>query len=217
MRSSLPQRARLPAAPGLDGTRRRILEVSLQLFAARGFAATSVRDLATVLELRPSALYAHFASKEDLLAELSRLGHEAQEAALLAALEGANATPAEQVRALAEANAHLHATHPHLAVLVNEELDALPERLAAPSLAIRSRSAALLLDVIQRGLEDGSFETPSAIVTAAAIAAMGVRIPYWFPSTDVVDVATLAAVQGELALRMLGHVAPPSAKKGKRR
>jgi hypothetical protein len=42
------------------------------------------------------------------------------------------------------------------------------------------------------------------LVTAAAISAMGLRIPYWYEPGSSLDVATLAEMHAELALRMLG-------------
>ncbi|WP_243074434.1 TetR/AcrR family transcriptional regulator [Microbacterium sp. SS28] len=57
-----PRRGR----PGYD--RAGILEVAVGLFNEQGYDATSVADLAARLGLTKSALYHHFASKEQLLA-----------------------------------------------------------------------------------------------------------------------------------------------------
>lgn len=51
-------------------TRQRILEVAGQLFAERGYAATSVRDIAAELGLANPSLYYHFKSKAEILDEL---------------------------------------------------------------------------------------------------------------------------------------------------
>ncbi|WP_426755927.1 TetR/AcrR family transcriptional regulator [Myxococcus sp. Y35] len=201
--------ARLPptAAAPPEGTRRRILETALQLFASRGYHDTSIRDLATALELRPSALYAHFASKDQVLAELVRIGHEAHYEALQAALSAAEPTPAAQVRALVQAHTRVHAEHPQLGLVVNEEFYALTPELAAPAQALREQASATLLETIQRGMAQGQFSPPHPVVTAAAIAAMGVRIPYWFEPGGPITVEALADLHAELALRMLGCAA----------
>lgn len=47
-------------------TRDRIKEVALQLFAQRGYAETSLADIARQVGIQKSTIYAHFASKEDL-------------------------------------------------------------------------------------------------------------------------------------------------------
>jgi AcrR family transcriptional regulator len=48
-------------------TRERILAVALELFASRGYSATSVRDITEHLGMTKASLYYHFASKEDIL------------------------------------------------------------------------------------------------------------------------------------------------------
>lgn len=199
----------LPPSATQDGTRRRILETALQLFASRGFHGASIRDLAQALGLRPSALYAHFPSKEHVLAELVLLGHEALHAALASALEGAGPDPAQQVRALVRTHARLHATYPQLAVVVNEEMYALTPELAAPALALRDRSSELLRGAIERGMAQGVFSPPHPLATATAISTMGLRLPYWYEPSEALDVDTLADVHAELALRMLTGRATP--------
>lgn len=44
----------------------RILDAAEALFAARGYAGTSVRDIANAVGLNPASLYNHFANKEAL-------------------------------------------------------------------------------------------------------------------------------------------------------
>lgn len=51
-------------------TRERIIEVSLELFAQRGFSGVSVRDIAKVVGVRESALYKHFKNKQDILDQI---------------------------------------------------------------------------------------------------------------------------------------------------
>lgn len=48
-------------------TKRRILEVSLELFAQKGFEGVSVREIAKEVGVRESALYKHYKNKEDIL------------------------------------------------------------------------------------------------------------------------------------------------------
>jgi AcrR family transcriptional regulator len=52
------------------GTREAILDAAEKLFAERGFAGTSVRDIVRASESSPPSLYHFFGSKENLLVEL---------------------------------------------------------------------------------------------------------------------------------------------------
>jgi len=157
-----------------------------------------------VLELQASALYTHFPSKEHILSELVRLGHEVHAATLQEALRGAGADPVEQLRALVRAHTVMHATYPHLAVVVNEEIHALPPDLAAPALAVRARSASLLIEVLKKGIALGKFSPPNTAATAAAISAIGLRLPYWYDASSGLGIDALADAHVELSLRMLG-------------
>jgi AcrR family transcriptional regulator len=49
------------------GTRLRILAVSVELFSDRGYAGTSVRDIAEAMGMTKASLYYHFRSKEEIL------------------------------------------------------------------------------------------------------------------------------------------------------
>ena len=52
----------------IENPRRRAIEdAASTLFRARGYAATSIRDIAQALEIRGPSLYAHVTSKEDVL------------------------------------------------------------------------------------------------------------------------------------------------------
>lgn len=63
-------------------TREQILDSSLRLFSEKGFARTSVRDIAQAAGITDAAIYYHFASKRDLFEALI------EERGFTAALEG---------------------------------------------------------------------------------------------------------------------------------
>ena len=56
--------------PDKRGTRRAILAVAQELFAAQGYAGTSVADIANRLGMSKAALYYHFRSKTEILRAL---------------------------------------------------------------------------------------------------------------------------------------------------
>jgi AcrR family transcriptional regulator len=52
----------------VETTRRREIEdVASSLFRERGYSGTSVRDIARALDIQGASLYAHVASKQDVL------------------------------------------------------------------------------------------------------------------------------------------------------
>lgn len=56
-------------------TRERILDVALELFARKGYAETSLREVAAELGITKAALYYHFESKQDILLALHNRVH----------------------------------------------------------------------------------------------------------------------------------------------
>src|SRR5215469_6267188 len=68
------RRGRPPKADAGD-TKGELLQAALELFAARGFEGTSVRDIARAVGLSESVLYAHFDSKRAIFdAVFAQLG-----------------------------------------------------------------------------------------------------------------------------------------------
>jgi AcrR family transcriptional regulator len=69
-----------------DASRRKVLAAASDLFAAKGFEATSMRDIAAAAGLMSGSLYYHFASKEELYVAVQDAGlskiHDAIQAAI---------------------------------------------------------------------------------------------------------------------------------------
>jgi len=80
-------------AESKERTRQRLLAEAQRLFRERGYAATSLEQIAEAAEVTKGAIYGHFASKEDLL---------------LSAIEAGRDTPPEYVAMLNDASRPLH-------------------------------------------------------------------------------------------------------------
>ena len=50
-----------------EGTKERILETALELFAQNGYLGTSMNDIAARLGITKAALYKHYAGKQEIL------------------------------------------------------------------------------------------------------------------------------------------------------
>lgn len=69
-------------------TQNRIREASMQLFAERGYAGTSIADIAQQVGISKAGLYNYYSSKEELLLELLEHSFRAWQGASLNLLEG---------------------------------------------------------------------------------------------------------------------------------
>jgi AcrR family transcriptional regulator len=193
----------LPVRAQSSGTLRRLYEVALVRFAERGFHAVSVRDLTRELGLQASSLYSHVSSKQQLLGDLIRLGHEEHRDQLRLAMLEASAEPADQIAALTRAHVRVHATYPLLTRVCNRELGALQDQQRQEILAIRLDAERLFLDVIERGRRLGAFTAPDTMLAVAAIGAMGMRVSEWWHPDVGVTVDEVADTYADFAVKLV--------------
>jgi len=53
--------------PGEKGTKEKIFDAAVDLFAERGYDGVSIRDIAKAVEIKESSVYKHYSSKEAIL------------------------------------------------------------------------------------------------------------------------------------------------------
>lgn len=191
----------------VENSRARLRDAAVTAFAERGFHGTTTRDIATAAGMSPAALYVHHRSKEELLHELSRDGHEATVALVREAI-AAHDSPTGQLRALVHDFAVHHARAHTSARVVNYELASLsPEHLAA-ILAVRHEIDALVRGVVEAGVAAGEFAVPDPRLAAAAILSLGIDIARWYDDGGPWTPEHLAEGYADLALRIVGARQP---------
>ena len=196
----------LPDGVTPPGTRGRILHEALALYAESGFHGTSIRSIAGQVGINSATLYAHYPSKEHILAELVLIGHQELYSRLGSAIVSAppDGGAAGQLVALVRAHVLAHTEYPLLAVVANGELHALSPEHAAPALELRTACATLLLDVLERGSAELEFRVPDLLLAAAAISSMGVQVAQWFGPDQRCDAEQVADAYVRFALRIAG-------------
>lgn len=58
----------------MNKTKRRIFEISMKLFAEKGYDATSIEEITAVVGVAKGTLYYHFSSKEEIFTFLIEEG-----------------------------------------------------------------------------------------------------------------------------------------------
>ena len=173
-----------------NGGRERLLAAAGKLFAAKGYAATSVREILRAAKVTAPVLYYHFGNKEGLFIGLLRQGLEALYAEEERALAEAN-TPADKVRAFCGARVAFDQRHPDVR-WVAEEILAGP-RPAAPRFDLQepiAKRIQLLADLVDAAVDGGDFRpcdsTAAAFVLLGAIQMTGRfrRIQRYLPSPE---------------------------------
>jgi TetR/AcrR family transcriptional regulator, cholesterol catabolism regulator len=200
----------------VETTRRREIEaVASELFHERGYAGTSVRDIARALDIQGASLYAHVASKEEVLWAIVDRTASRFEAAAAAAIEdaGADAGPAIILDRLVRAHVGVVTEDIQRAsVFVREWRSLAKERRAAIS---RRRDAyeAHFRTVIEDGAREGVFIAVEPVAAAAFVLTALNGLVAWYRPNGRLHEPAIADAYARLALGAVGALplgAPPS-------
>ncbi len=181
----------------------RILDAAGTCFAARGFHGTSTRDIAREAGLSPAVLYVHYPSKEEVLHEIARRGHEATLEVMRSARMAAGPDPVAQLAHVAHDFVLWHAEMHTLARVINYELAALTDEHRAQIATRRREIEQLTRDILDAGIRIGVFTTDRPGATALAILSLGVDVARWFRDDGEWTPRDVAAHYRDLVLRMV--------------
>lgn len=186
--------------PRRDVLTTEVLDKAAGLFATRGFAATSLQDIANEVGLSRTSMYYYFPSKEALLDALIR-GVTQRTTSIFAELDG---TPERtHTERLAEAARQLVMwvtdPHTHFKLLDRSELE-LPEDLAAVHRDTKRRVLSRMTRMIEDGTKSGEFRPIDARVAAFAILGMCNWTAWWFSAGGELDRKEVAETIAGLAV-----------------
>jgi AcrR family transcriptional regulator len=189
------------------GARRRAIDdVASELFHANGYAATSVRDIAKALDIQAASMYAHVASKEDVLWSIVDRAAAAFEGAADQALaDAASADPVDRLAALVEAHVEVVTADPQRSsVFLTEWRHLSPDRRAAIG-ARRDAYEQRFRDTIAEGVAVGAFRAADAALAATFILTALNGIAAWFRPDGRLTADRIADHYVDLALRALSE------------
>jgi AcrR family transcriptional regulator len=210
-----PAGGRQSAVGDVSDTAVRIMLAAADAFAQRGFHATTTRDIASRAGLSPAGVYVHFASKEVLLFELSRRGHERARDLLVEAAAAASTTPLSSAPHRGAARSDIiggfsrwHAEHYELGRIVQFELRArhlrhLRSEHRDAVLGLRKEIDQVVAGVLRDGVETGEFAVTDVPATALALLSMAIDVARWYTPDVRRTPAAIEATYGELAVRLV--------------
>lgn len=181
--SSKRSRPAPPTRPALreryERRRREVIATAAQLFAERGYQATSMSDLTAATGLAAGGLYHYIESKEELLILIcdELLDPLLERAREIVATE---APPAEQLRALLHAWLEQIASHrDHMLVFAQERHVIEREPQWRRVRGQRKAFEKLLDDVLVRGERDGTMHFDDRAFTLLTLLGMVNYTPQW--------------------------------------
>jgi TetR/AcrR family transcriptional regulator, cholesterol catabolism regulator len=186
-------------------TRRLAIErAASALFHERGYAATSVRDIARALDIQGASLYAHVTSKEDVLwAIVDRAAGAFEQAADQAEANTSARGPADRLSALVHGHVEVIATDPRLASVFVSEWRHLSAARRTEILDRRDGYEARYRRVIGDGIANGDFTTTDPALAATFILTALNGLATWYRPEGRLTSGRIADHYADLALRTL--------------
>lgn len=191
--------------PGESEGQRVILKAALDAFVEHGFHGTAVRDVAARAGLSVAAIYYHFPSKLDILYSIMSVGADHLLAELTAERDRAGDAPIAQFVAIVRTHVKFHTQRKAEYFVGNTELRSLDEMHRRAIVAKRDAIAAIFVEVAERGLARGLFDTPWPRETVRAILTMCTSVAGWYRKNGTESPDTIADRYADMALRMLGR------------
>lgn len=201
------------AAPGAarSEAQEEVLEAAARAFMDRGFAATSIDDVARLMGATKGRVYHYYRSKMDLFNDVTRRSLEGIHGQVEAA-EAAGGPPRERMARMIRVhmNSILREQPFHRTALQGVELhlrkDTTPEQQAAVSdlIKLRARHTALFQRVLVEGMAQGDFRLCNAAVTVRTLLPALNGAVFWYRHREGETDADIARIVDETVAFVLG-------------
>lgn len=200
---SRPGRAARTGAAPKNGAKELIIAAAAALFQERGFAATSMQEIADAVGLTRPALYYHFRNKEEILESLvEEITLKSIRKTLLLNTES-SADPVQTLRTVVTAYALWILRHPqHFAVLSRDERD-LPQQARELQQQGRRELLEAFSRIIRAGVDAGRFRAVNPTVTTLSIFGMCNWTVQWFKPGGRLSEEQVANEIADLAVAMV--------------
>lgn len=183
-------------------TARLIREKATELFFLKGYAGTSLREVAAATGLQIGSLYNHIASKEDLLLQV--MGGVIDD--LLAeqdAAKNAEGDVVDKLRAVIDCHVRFHAQHAPEVHIGNSNLVALSDDARETIIEKRNTYERNIQELVEEAGQAGLASVLDARLHTFSILGMGIHIAAWYRPDGRLSLDAIAETYTTLALREL--------------
>jgi AcrR family transcriptional regulator len=183
-------------------TETRIWRSALKLFGSRGFAATSVRDIAKASGVTSASLYHYVKSKDELLVNvvLDAMAGMVEPAREIELTQSAR----HRLELLVRNHIRAHLSDREVWEVVDEEWRRLDARRRAPIVAYRDDYESMWRRTIADGCADGTFAPCNQKLVTFALLAMCSSVYRWFDPRKRLTAEEVTEEHVRLAFNMLG-------------
>ena len=183
-------------------TREAIHAAAVELFARRGYHATSMRAIAHAARVQPAAIYHWYRSKEAILVRLQDDFMEQLTAKVVAAMARQDRAALRLAAAVRE-HVVFHGLHPREAFVTDSEIRALTDGPRGALISKRDAYQAIFSEMIRDGIRDGTLHATDAHVATCAILLECTGVALWFDPSGPLNLEQVAELHVELVLGSL--------------
>ncbi|WP_067541977.1 TetR/AcrR family transcriptional regulator [Nocardia crassostreae] len=198
------RRGRPPASETSPGeTRERIMRAAMELFAEKGFHATSVAEIGDRAGIQRGALYYHIGSKEELLFRIRRGYTQIMRDAAAAVADGAD-EPITKLRTMIRDHVRLIIEHQYEVTIALRDAGALTGEREADLQELREAIQSCWQRVFDEGHRAGLLGTNDHVVTNSVVAMLNMVSRWYRPDGErtpgeIADILTTTILDGVAA------------------
>ncbi|MEQ3551732.1 TetR/AcrR family transcriptional regulator [Pseudonocardia nematodicida] len=180
-----------------------IYEHATRLFAERGFAGTSLQDIADALGITRPALYYYVRSKDELLAKLVIEVTEGPLVEINRFVDAPDLDPVQKLRGMVEVFVGRQTSQPErFRLLIRSEAE-LPAELTEAYAASRRAVLKAVVTVVDEGVRTGRFRPVDPRIAALGVLGMCNWVAWWFHPGGRDDAAAVADGIADMAVGAL--------------
>jgi len=196
------------SGPRRDLMERELIERAAEIFAERGFANTTLQDIADAAKVGRTTLYHYFKSKDEFLTALVEDVTIQSSRRMRAIRMKADVTPSERLREAALATLEWLLARPNrFKVLVRDE-HTLPADILRRHEAAKREVLAEFTAIVQAGIDSGEFHDGKARVMALSIIGMCNWSVWWFNPKASMTREEIGEMVAEMAVRAVRRAEP---------
>jgi AcrR family transcriptional regulator len=189
---------------GAKGRDHEVLNAAIDLFWEKGYAATSMQDVADRLGMLKGSLYYYIKGKEDLLKRIFQDSH-AEGLAIIASVSATEAPAVVQLETFLTQWALWHLTHVKRTSLYSREWRHAGPALRKVLVEQRQRYEQMVTDLVTEAQQDGALD-PKTDAKLAAFYVMSAisALPDWYKPGGSQKPEAVAATYTAFSMRLLG-------------
>lgn len=189
-------------------TRDQVREAACDAFYEYGYHGASVREIANRRGVSVAALYYHYSSKEDVLADV--VVHLVQDVlqAVWQASEDAGDMPAAKLAAAVRTHVLFLIEHRVEGFVANAEFRYLSGEDRTLAMEMQRRHQRCYAEILEEGTAQGHFDVAASKTTARAIMSMCTAVLSWYVKGENSTPDEIADTYAYLALKLAGS--PPT-------